>query len=34
MGTHPQAIVMTLAHDHVTNLFITSNRVANVKFGQ
>ena len=35
LGTPPQAVVMTLAHNHVTNLFISSYRGATViKFGQ
>ena len=35
LGTPPQAVVMTLAHNHVTNLFISSYREATVmKFGQ
>ena len=35
LGTPPQAVVMTLAHNHVTNLFISSHRGATViKFGQ
>ena len=34
-GTPPQAVVMTLAHNHVTDLFISSCRGATViKFGQ
>ena len=35
LGTPPQAVVMTLAHNHVTNLFISSYRgAAVIKFGQ
>ena len=35
LGTPPQAVVMTLAHNYVTNLFISSYRGATViKFGQ
>ena len=35
LGTPPQAVVKTLAHNHVTNLFISSHRGATViKFGQ
>ena len=35
LGTPPLAVVMTLAHNHVTNLFISSCRGATViKFGQ
>ena len=35
LGTPPQAVVMTLAHNHMTNLFISSYRGATViKFGQ
>ena len=34
LGTPPQAVVMTLAHNHMTNLFILSYRGATViKFG-
>ena len=28
LGTPPQALVMPLAHNHLTNLFISSYRVA------
>ena len=35
LGTLPQAGVMSLAHNHLTNLFISSNRgAAVIKFGQ
>ena len=35
LGTPPQVVVMSLAHNHVTNLFISSYRGATViKFGQ
>ena len=35
LGTPPQAVVMSLAHNHMTNLFISSYRGATViKFGQ
>ena len=35
LGTPPQVVVMTIAHNHVTNLFISSYRGATViKFGQ
>ena len=35
LGTPPQAVVMTLAHNHMANLFISSDRGANViKFQQ
>ena len=35
LGTPPQEVVMSLAHNHVTNLFISSYRGATViKFGQ
>ena len=35
LGTPPQAVVMTIAHNHVINLFISSYREATViKFGQ
>ena len=35
LGTLPQAVVMSLAHNHVTNLFISSYRGATViKVGQ
>ena len=30
LGAQPQAVVMSLAHDHVTNLFISSYRRATV----
>ena len=30
LGALPQAVVMLLAHDHVTNLFISSYRGATV----
>ena len=35
LGTPPQAVVMTLAHNHVANLFISSCTGATIiKFGQ
>ena len=35
LGTPPQAVVMKLAHNHLTNIFISSYRGATViKFGQ
>ena len=35
LGTPPQEVVMSLAHNHETNLFISSYRGATViKFGQ
>ena len=35
LGTPPQAVVMTLAHNHVSNLFISSCTGATIiKFGQ
>ena len=35
LDTLPQAVVMSLAHDHMTNLFISSYRGATViKFGE
>ena len=33
LGTPPHAVVMFLAHDHLTNLFI-SREAAIIKFGQ
>ena len=35
LGTLPEEVVMSLAHNHMTNLFISSYRWATViKFGQ
>ena len=35
LGTPPQAVVMSLAHNHLINLFILSYRgAAIIKFGQ